>query len=95
MISRTSNPEPAPAAPASAATAPPPATKRRGRPKGSVNGTGTGIRYATKLVDSAKPQANSTEAVILERLTGLRNTPDATRELGVMVVPYYAMANAE
>ena len=91
MISRTSNPEPAPAAPASAATAPPPATKRRGRPKGSVNGNGTGIRVATKRVDSASPQAKSTAAVILEGLTGLRSAPDAARALGITVARYYTV----
>jgi hypothetical protein len=91
MIRRTSNPEPAPAAPATAATAPPPATKRRGRPKGSVNGNGTGIRVATKRVDSASPQAKSTAAVILEGLTGLRSAPDAARALGITVARYYTV----
>ena len=93
MISRTSNPEPAPAAPATAATATvtTPASKRRGRPKGSVNGTGTGIRVATKRVDSASPQAKSTAAVILEGLTGLRSAPDAARALGITVARYYTV----
>jgi len=93
MISRTSTPEPAPAAPATAtvATTPTPPTKRRGRPKGSVNGDGKGIRATTKRVDSASPQAKSTAAVILEGLTGLRSAPDAARALGITVARYYTV----
>ena len=93
MISRTSTPESAPAAPATAtaATTPTPPTKRRGRPKGSVNGDGKGIRATTKRVDSASPQAKSTAAVILEGLTGLRSAPDAARALGITVARYYTV----